>query len=172
MDSFNKCVFVSSLITPGVSFFENIKTKQQISNYRRKSSFYITKDLYKKHGIGGIIPSYNSTFLRELCYCSGLLLLTPIIANNINVGGHYTNHFLGGAISGMISQSLSQPFDTIKTRQEKSKTPFVHVFRTIVKEEGFLTLWNGVMPRCIRGMWSISCMSLMFEFLKDRNHYK
>ena len=130
--------------------------------------FYITKKLYNNYGLGGLIPSYYSTFAREFCYCTGLLLLSPLFANRIDTGSIYTNHFIGGGIAGIVSQTLSQPFDTIKTRQEKYKIPILQVLKDILKKEGISTLWSGVIPRCIRGMWSISCMSLMFELLKDR----
>ena len=167
MDNLNKCVFVSAIISPIVSGFENIKTDQQVNNLRDKHMFYIAKKRYKGYGIVGIVPSYYSTFYRESFYCAGLLLLSPYFAKKINTKNTYVNSFLGGAFAGLISQTLSQPFDTIKTRQEKYKLNMKDVISTIIKYENFKTLWNGCVARCIRGMWSISCMSLMFHLFSN-----
>ena len=46
MNDINKCLFVSSLISPIVSCFENIKTDQQVNNLRNKSMSYIIKKLF------------------------------------------------------------------------------------------------------------------------------
>jgi len=169
VDSLNKCLFVSSVISTGVSWFEGVKTDQQVNKLQNKNIFQITKKRYAQYGMGGIMPAYYSTLAREFCYCSGLLLLSPIIANRLETGNTYTNHFIGGAIAGLISQSLSQPFDTIKTRQEKYKIKIIDVIKYINKYENWRILWNGGLARCIRGVWSISCMSLMHHYLQ--NHW-
>ena len=166
INSVNKCLFVSSIISTGVSWFEGVKTDQQVNKLRHKNLLQITKMRYRKYGVIGIVPSYYSTFAREFCYCTGLLLLSPLIANRLETGNHYANHFIGGGIAGIISQTLSQPFDTIKTRQEKYKIPIHQAIRVIYKYEGVGAFWNGVLARCIRGMWSISCMSLMQHYLR------
>ena len=169
MDSFNKCLFVSATISPIVSGFENIKTDQQVNNLRDKNMLYIAKKRYREFGLRGIIPTYYSTFYRESFYCAGLLLLSPFLAKKINTRNSYANSFLGGALAGLISQTLSQPFDTIKTRQEKYKISMTKAIKTIIKNENIKSFWSGCVARCIRGMWSISCMSLMFHLFSDKN---
>ena len=168
LDNINKCLFVSSLISPIVSCFENIKTDQQVNNLRDKSMTYILKKRYNEYGIRGIMPSYYSTFYRETIYCGGLLILSPILSKKIKTNNIYVNNFLGGALAGLISQVISQPFDTIKTRQEKYKSNMIDTFKLMIKRERIKTFWDGCIPRCIRGMWSISCMSIMFHYLKDK----
>ena len=169
MDNLNKCLFVSATISPIVSGFENIKTDQQVNNLRDKHMFHIAKKRYKRYGIIGIVPAYYATFYRESFYCAGLLLLSPYFAKKINTKNTYVNSFLGGAFAGLISQTLSQPFDTIKTRQEKYKIGMNEAIKMIIKNENIKTFWDGCVARCIRGMWSISCMSLMFHLFSDEN---
>ena len=111
------------------------------------------------------MPSYPMTFARELCYCTGLLVLSPMIAKRIEIGNKHISAFIGGCLAAIVSQSVSQPFDTIKTRQEKYKTSVRTVVRELMKHENVFSLWRGVMPRCIRGMWSISCMSVMMNLI-------
>tara|TARA_Y100001970_G_scaffold8843_1_gene10283 strand:- start:3334 stop:4125 length:792 start_codon:yes stop_codon:yes gene_type:complete len=167
IDNINKCLFVSSLISPVVSCFENIKTEQQVNNLRDKTMTYIIKKRYNKYGIVGIIPSYYSTFYRESIYCGGLLILSPIISKKIKTNNSYMNNCVGGALAGLISQVISQPFDTIKTRQEKYKKGMVDIIKSIIRNENIKTFWDGCVPRCIRGMWSVSCMSIMFHYFSE-----
>ena len=169
IDSLNKCLFVSSIISPIVSGFESIKTDQQVNNLRNKNMLYIAKKRYKEYGLRGIAPTYYSTFYRESCYCAGLLMLSPFLAKRINTRNSYANSFIGGAFAGLISQTLSQPFDTIKTRQEKYKIGMNEAIKTIIKNENIKSFWNGCVARCIRGMWSISCMSLMFHLFSNND---
>ena len=167
LDSLNKCLFVSSFISTGVSWFEGVKTDQQVNKLQNKNIFQITKKRYAQYGTTGIMPAYYSTFAREFCYCSGLLLLSPVIANKLETGNSYVNHFVGGGVAGLISQSISQPFDTIKTRQEKYKVTITDVIKYMRRNENWLVLWNGGLARCIRGIWSVSCMSLMHHCLQN-----
>ena len=164
-NDFSKTLFVTTFISSGVSWFEGVKTDQQVNNYRNKHIFEISKDRFKQYGIRGIMPSYPMTFARELCYCSGLLVLSPMIAKHIDIGNKHISAFIGGCLAAIVSQSVSQPFDTIKTRQEKYKTSVRTVVRELMKYENVFSLWRGVMPRCIRGMWSISCMSVMMNLI-------
>jgi len=161
----SKSIFVTTFISFGVSWIESVKTDQQVNNYRDKHIIEVTKDRFKQYGIQGIMPSYTMTFARELCYCSGLLVLSPLIAKRIEVGNKHISSFIGGCLAAIASQSVSQPFDTIKTRQEKYKVSISTIMRKIILEERISTLWRGLMPRCIRGMWSISCMSVMMNFI-------
>lgn len=169
IDNLNKCLFVSSIISPIVSGFENIKTEQQVNNLGDKNMFYIAKKRYREFGLRGIIPTFYATFYRESFYCAGLLLLSPFLSKKINTSNSYANSFLGGALAGLISQTLSQPFDTIKTRQEKYKIGMTRAIKTIIKNENMKSFWSGCIARCIRGVWSMSCMSLMFHLFSDNN---
>tara|TARA_Y100000590_G_C15731261_1_gene1017112 strand:+ start:2234 stop:2983 length:750 start_codon:yes stop_codon:yes gene_type:complete len=163
-DNIGKTIFVSFMITPIVSCFEGIKTDQQVNKLHDKDMLYIMKKRYSEYGVRGLMPSFYSTFYREFCYCSGLLLLSPFIASKINTGKDYIDRFVGGGLAGLVSQSMSQPFDSIKTRQEKYKTGFIETIK-IINKEGKTNYWNGGLGRCIRGVWSISCMSVMCNSL-------
>ena len=162
--------FVSSIITPGVSWFENMKTEQQIGNNRNKSMAKLTKIHYLKYGIGGVIPSLQATFLRESAFCGGICCITPIIHNKIKQYDYCNtnlNWAISGAMAGLITQLISQPFDTIKTRQEKTKMGFIPTYKNIYMQGGFLELWKGSIPRCIRGIWTLSILSVCNNYLSQ-----
>ncbi|KAL8605895.1 hypothetical protein ACOMHN_050306 [Nucella lapillus] len=68
--------------------------------------------------------------------------------------------FLAGAMSGSMSTVLLQPLDLVKTRLQSSlhigsNTGMVNVAVTVVRQERFLALWNGLWPsltRCAPGV--------------------
>ncbi|KAJ2516679.1 hypothetical protein H4217_004434 [Coemansia sp. RSA 1939] len=84
-------------------------------------------------------------------------------------------HLGAGALSGVTSCVLLQPFDLLKTRIQQSharsvtsptKNPVVKAIRSVVTTEGVLGLWRGTVPSLLR---NAPGTSLYFYFL---NHTK
>lgn len=66
-----------------------------------------------------------------------------------------TKSFLAGALSGSLSTLLLQPLDLVKTRLQSpvyigTNTGMMHVAISVVRQEKFLALWNGVWPSLMR----------------------
>ncbi|KAJ1860163.1 hypothetical protein LPJ73_001499, partial [Coemansia sp. RSA 2703] len=68
-------------------------------------------------------------------------------------------HLGAGALSGVTSCVLLQPFDLLKTRMQQSQTQgtsalgkgsVVRAVRTVVSADGVLGLWRGTVPSLIR----------------------
>ena len=62
---------------------------------------------------------------------------------------------LGGMLAGCFSTMLNNPFDAVKTRMQGTQAKelysgFFDCVTKIVKQEGILTLWAGVVPRLAR----------------------
>ncbi|KAJ2664660.1 hypothetical protein IWW48_000605 [Coemansia sp. RSA 1200] len=84
-------------------------------------------------------------------------------------------HLGAGALSGVTSCVLLQPFDLLKTRIQQShaqsatsptKNPVVKAIRSVITTEGVLGLWRGTVPSLLR---NAPGTSLYFYFL---NHTK
>ncbi|KAJ2752143.1 hypothetical protein GGI19_004025 [Coemansia pectinata] len=81
-------------------------------------------------------------------------------------------HLGAGALSGMTSCVLLQPFDLLKTRVQQShmqgtgRGSVLQVLRTVVQSEGVRGLWRGTIPTLLR---NAPGTSLYFYFL---NHTK
>jgi len=69
--------------------------------------------------------------------------------------------FFAGAASGCCSTFLFQPLDMVKTRQQEcvatgaKRQTMVYTFSSLVKTEGVLSLWSGLVPslwRCVPGV--------------------
>ncbi|KAL8586843.1 hypothetical protein ACOMHN_052719 [Nucella lapillus] len=66
-----------------------------------------------------------------------------------------TKSFLAGALSGSLSTLLLQPLDLVKTRLQSpvhigANTGMMHIAISVVRQEKFLALWNGVWPSLMR----------------------
>lgn len=73
-----------------------------------------------------------------------------------------------GGIAGLITVYVTQPLDTVKTRMQsiEARNLYKNSFAcaaTVVKNEGFLTLWSGALPRLVRLMLSGGIVFTMYE---------
>ena len=174
LDYIVKPLAISLLITPQVSLFESLKTDQQVKNINNPIKHLIMK--YKYGGIKNIMPTFTATFLRETSFSGGICVLTPLIYNKLENSNYkyidvLNKPLVSGMLSGAITQIISQPFDTIKTYQEyNTKNNFFQTIKLINKNEGLSGFYNGGFPRCIRGVWTLGCLSYITSILE--NHFK
>lgn len=158
VDGFAASFFTSALVTPGVSCFENLKLHQQI-NMKENSSLRMTFiSTHRKYGLKGLFPSLASTFSREAAFALGVCYLSPTIHKYMKKHYNIDSVLGAGCLSGIVTQILTQPFDTIKTWQEKTHMSFSRSLRTMIQENGWRFIFNGSVPRVCRGMWTFSCL--------------
>lgn len=180
MSPYMKPFIVAGVISPYVSFFEGIKTAQQKNvwpNAKNNNMISIIKHVIydiKKPNIlfAAIIPTY----LREYFFVTGMLTLQPALYNMLLVPNNnlYLSNIpltplscLGASI---ISQTISQPFDVVKTRIELTPTySMIDIFAKLKKEK-YQNGWRSVyyagwLPRVIRGMWTFTCMNYLIDFV-------
>lgn len=176
-------LIVSCIISPYVAFFEGLKTAQQkqvwvLSNSKNITNQtmtqiirYVTYEIKKPSLLfASIIPSY----LREYCFVAGMIALQPAIYNTLS--SYKNNKTLQMAytpisclIASLISQTISQPFDVIKTRVElKPQSRLVDIISEL-KRQQYTYGWRSVyyagwLPRVIRGMWTFTCMNYLIGF--------
>ena len=158
LDGLAASCFTSALVTPGVSCFENLKLQQQI-NIKENSTLRKTLiATYRQYGMKGLFPSLASTFSREAAFALGVCYLSPTIHQYLKDQYGIDSVVGAGCASGIATQLLTQPFDTIKTWQEKTHMSFTTSLRTMVQENGVAFIFNGSIPRVCRGMWTFSCL--------------
>jgi hypothetical protein len=158
LNGFAASFFTSAIVTPGVSCFENLKLQQQVNmkeNSSLRKTFFKT---YHSYGLKGLFPSLASTYSREAAFALGVCYLSPTIHQYIKDKYEIDSVLGAGCASGVITQILTQPFDTIKTWQEKTHMSFRSSLRTMIEENGVRFLFNGSLPRVCRGMWTFSCL--------------
>ena len=80
-----------------------------------------------------------------------------------------------GAISGAIAQTCTYPFDVLRRRFQVNSmsgmgyqyTSITQAITTILKEEGFLGLYKGIMPNLLKVAPSMASSWLSFELTRD-----
>lgn len=191
MPEYMKPFIVAGVISPYVSFFEGIKTAQQkqvwpLAKSNNMSSI-IRHVIYEVKKPSLLFASIIPTYLREYCFVTGMLTLQPILYSkliNCNTFGfkiettkqeksqEYNKVYtaLSCLCASIICQTISQPFDVIKTRIELQPTANVSDIITILKQNQCQYGWRSVyyagwLPRVIRGMWTFTCMNYFIDLV-------
>jgi len=177
-DNLVKPLFISTFVFPHVAIFESLKADQQIKNIRNVNLTRHMINKYKMYGIRGVLPSTTATFLRESLFSAGICVFIPVYYNKLNnYSNSYSNSYsninsyntiLAGIGAGITTQVISQPFDTIKTRQEYDcRYNFYQTSKHIYNQQGLKGFFCGLIPRVGRGMWTLGCLSYVTTHLTN-----
>lgn len=168
-------IFTTSIMAPG----ERIKCLLQIQQ-DAKTKIYdgpidCAKKLYKEGGIRSIYRGSLATILRDVP-ASGLYFLTyEAIKDYLTDCGEkdITIHgtvFAGGC-AGIANWLIGMPFDVLKSRLQTAKegqfpNGIRDVARDLLKNEGPLALYKGIVPVLMRAFPANAACFLGFELCK------
>ena len=79
--------------------------------------------------------------------------------------------FVAGAVGGLAEGLAVQPLDMVKTRFQISSTPnpsIVTALTTVVREEGFLRLYRGILPELTSLVPKSSIMYSTYEMVRRK----
>lgn len=167
-----KPLIVSVLVSPYVTLFESVKNIKQRSFINSELSIY---KIIKQNGTRRLFAAWFPTLGREYFFAGGMLVFQPVIADKLHSSDKYyilssnsSVSTLGiwvasSLLSSTISQAVSQPLDTWKTRIELK--PDVSIWTTI-REIPARQLWSGLTPRIIRGAWTFGCINAILHYLE------
>lgn len=150
---------LSGLVSSPVELAILQKQKKSLMNY---SSYKILNNIYKSKGIQGIYRGllFNST--REGIYASGMLYLTPYIEKKLFNEINITSSFISSILAGIISGTLSHPFDTIKTIYQYKVDDIIYYPRD------YRFYFSGLTPRLMRIIGTFFIINQSNKFLKDK----
>ena len=168
-----KPLFVSGIITPYVCFFEGIKTAQQKQIYPVNGLRDIIKYNTSSGNTRRLFTSALPTFGREYFFIMGMCSLQPYLLANKSITNN--NWITSSCLSAFISQTISQPFDVIKTKKELyPEKSLSGIKKLILNETNELKGYNkityfyqGWTARTVRGAWTFLCMNYLVNLLKD-----
>ncbi len=157
-----------------------IKVRLQLQNNKSQQIGFIQTaiDIVKNEGVSklwsGIIPSiYRGFFFGGL----RLGLYTPMkeIIYKYDKPS-FINNIIAGSLSGGIAAGITSPIELVKTRlqakQTDSENKTTQIIKQIIKEKGFIGLWNGSTPSIIRSiMLTASQCATYDEFKKNIQSY-
>jgi hypothetical protein len=121
-----------------------------------------------------LFASFWPTFARESAFISGMCVIQPLatkyLINSRKMDNPETARVLGSLAASFACQTISQPFDVIKTRREcdpAAKWSYVvEVIKEDIKNKGARqVLFSGWMPRCLRGVWTFYSVSAIRDWL-------
>ena len=183
--------FISKIINMGQNGYPSSTTTTQ-TTYQQPSTYQLVRGVINS-GRGGILfASFWPTFARETAFISGMCAIQPQITNYLltaetDISGALfspmmstsntvallsseTARVVGSLAASFACQTISQPFDVLKTRRESMPaTRWSAVFTSIkedIKNKGArMTLFSGWMPRCLRGVWTFYSVSVIRDWL-------
>eukprot|EP01041_Mallomonas_annulata_P008825 gene8825-18271_t len=156
----------------------------------------VLSNMIKNEGIKSIYAGLSASIMRQLIYGTARIGLhrtfsDMLVARNGGQNISFGMKALSGMASGSIAVCIGTPFDVALVRmQGDSMKPkdkrrgYKNVFDALIrvtKEEGFLTLYSGLLPNIFRGMsmnvGMLACYDqakeLVIQFItKDKNPNK
>lgn len=127
-------------------------------DHRYNSSIHAIKTIIRDDGIKGMYRGFVGTTLKQASATSFRMGSYNIIKDIEVKRGIEQNtgmNFLNGAVAGIITTLLSQPFDTIKTRSQSAKaTTTMEAVRGIWSDGGIRAFWRGTVMRLSRTVFS------------------
>jgi solute carrier family 25 ornithine transporter 2/15 len=132
----------------------------------------LTGQILKSDGIGGLFRGLTPTFMREMpgyfCFFYAYELsreaLKPEGGTKEDVGPLGT--MFSGGMAGVTLWTVIFPADVIKSRLQVSGStePMLSVGRNIIKNEGFLALYNGLLPSLLRTFPATGALFIAYEY--------
>lgn len=161
-----------------VTPFESIKT-QLIDDRKRavprmNGFLHGSALIFREQGVRGFFKGFVPTTARQAAnsavrfssYTSLKQAAQSYVAPGEKLGTAAT--FAIGGVAGIITVYATQPIDTVKTRMQSLDAKglyknSVDCGMKILREEGFLTLWSGAVPRLGRLVFSGGIVFTMYE---------
>lgn len=164
--------------------FEVVKVKLQAerNKFAEQSSTYKTaREIVRKDGFGlkGLNKGLTSTLGRNgvfnMVYFGFYHNVKGIVPEYKDPGLDLLRRFCIGLIAGVLGSVINIPFDVAKSRIQgpqpvpgeiKYRTCFSTI-KTVYKEEGFLALYKGLLPKILRLGPGGAIMLLVYEHAFD-----
>lgn len=138
----------------------------------------LTRQILKTDGVPGLFRGLTSTFAREMPgyffffggYEASRELMRPEGKTRDDIGPVKT--MVCGGIAGIALWVAIFPADVVKSRIQVSGStePMIHVFKSILRNEGVMALYNGLGPTVVRTVPATGALFLAFEATKKVLH--
>ncbi|XP_018497762.1 mitochondrial ornithine transporter 1 [Galendromus occidentalis] len=152
-----------------------LQALRETSQCSGTSAFQLTGDIWRQEGLRGFFRGLTPTFVREMpgyffffggYELSRSLLAPPNVAKD-DIGPIKT--IIAGGIGGTCLWVSIFPADVIKSRMQisrKSKQSALNVLREIIRHEGVLALYNGLLPTVLRTFPASGALFLAVEYTR------
>jgi solute carrier family 25 citrate transporter 1 len=125
---------------------------------RYTSNIQCIRTIIAEDGLKGLYRGLVGTTLKQASATSVRMGSYNIIKDAEERRGVEQNtvvNFANGAVAGVVTTLLSQPFDTVKTRSQSAKaTTTMQAIRSVLVEDGVRGFWKGTVMRLSRTVFS------------------
>jgi len=149
---------------------ERIKTAliDDARNAKRfHSAPHAVRTIYHEHGFLGLYRGFVGSTLKQAsatAFRMGTYNILKDFESSRDILQSTTTNFANGAVAGIVTTYLSQPFDTIKTRSQSAKgASAVEAFRSVLADDGIRGFWRGTTMRLGRTVFSGGILFTMYE---------
>jgi len=127
-------------------------------NHRYKSNMHCIKLIIAEDGFKGLYRGLTGTTLKQASATSFRMGSYNIIKDFEERKGVKQStgvNFLNGAVAGVVTTVLSQPFDTVKTRSQAAEvTTTMQAVTSVLRKDGIRGFWRGTVMRLSRTILS------------------
>jgi len=170
------CTSTSCCVADGLCLpFDFLKTRMQLQNELlpaaapRLGPLSMAARILRAEGVAAFYAGFPAAMLRQASYGGLCFASYPHIRDALagpqrdGAAVPLWSRVTAGALSGAGASAVANPTDVVKVRLQADgrlamlgQTPryegALHAFRTVVKEEGFLALYKGVLPNMQRAI--------------------
>lgn len=164
-----------------------LKTRFELSTNPNMNVFKSLAFIYYNEGIRGLFSGLIPTLARDAPYAGvSYLCFKQLQSILTTVNDHSSIKFnsfidpVAGGTAGMIGAAITYPFDVIRTRLQlhvrsiptEPSPGAIYVFKTLLKNEGSLSLFRGMVPRLCKRTVASAISWTMFELSSGISGHK
>ncbi|XP_073832843.1 mitochondrial ornithine transporter 1-like [Musca autumnalis] len=154
---------------------------QEVKRYIDKGSstgvvtpYELTKRIYLNDGITGFYRGLGSTFLRDVpgffVYFSSYEIARDYLVRDLESKDNIETWrtMLAATMAAVIQSITTFPLDVMKSRIqiENLKGSFRKISKDILRKDGYLAFYSGILPSIFRTIPSTGALYLVYENLK------
>ncbi|KAK2609051.1 hypothetical protein QQS21_002421 [Conoideocrella luteorostrata] len=164
-----------------------IKVRFESSLYSYSSMASAAVDIRRRDGLRGFFSGFGATAFRDAPYAGMYVLVYEMLKNplgslaapsrisneppKMKVSVANAVNFTSGILAGATCSAVSNPFDAVKTRIQLQPRRYRNMWQagyTMVVEDGFRSLWDGMALRMSRKALSSALAWTIYEELIRR----
>lgn len=157
---------------------EVLKTRLQSHNYTRNKFDGVLhihrslKNIYGMEGMSGLWRGLGTTLIGVVPSRASYFGVYSFLKQKLTPEKHSETpliHFTSAALAGIVSNTLTNPIWMVKTRLQLNTKDSIGTIRTatnIIKNEGVLSLWNGLSASYL-GIFETCIQWVLYEKMKS-----
>ncbi|CAF2622560.1 unnamed protein product [Rotaria sp. Silwood2] len=168
----------TELVKCRMQTMNDIQLHTQNPMHKTISPIDITRNIIRNEGIRGLYRGFTATLARECpgygCFFGGYELTRSLLTkeNEKKADIGFVRTWISGGMAGICFWIFMFPIDAIKSRIQVLKPNMNTMKYTIefIRNEGFTTLYAGLLPTLIRSFFATGALFMTYEQVQKFLH--